>query len=112
MPAPYMSAVQFNSTPVITCDHSLIPAIVSYRIVFLNLYSAAHGKDRALSSAPSAKTPRVEIGFEKGDLERNAERDPESKVKLYYKRSVHNNIRPMHVIITEVFLPMRIIVYK
>jgi len=41
----YMSAVQLNSTPVITCDHPLIPAIVSYRRLFLNLYSVAHGRD-------------------------------------------------------------------
>ena len=42
--------------------------IVSDRIciVFLNLYSAAHGRDHSVT-LPSAKTPRVEIGFKKGE---------------------------------------------
>ena|SRR6218665_2410610 len=35
----------------------------SYRIVFLNLYSAAH-----VEITSSAKTPRVEIGFKKGKV--------------------------------------------
>jgi len=39
-----------------------------YRIIsYLNLFSTDHGRDRSISSAPSAKTPRVEIGFDKGE---------------------------------------------
>jgi len=50
--------------------------LLSYRIVILNLYSAAHGRDH--SAALPVRRSRVEIGFEK---ERDAERDPDSKVK-------------------------------
>src|SRR6218665_1241912 len=39
--------------------------VLSYRIVFLNLYSAAHGQD--YSVALPVRRPSVEIGFEEGE---------------------------------------------
>jgi len=38
----------------------------SYRIVFLNLYSADHGRDHSVA-LPVRRPPRVENGFQEGE---------------------------------------------